>query len=156
MTVRYALLLVVVVASVALQGSSMLRQECYGSLYQNDSSPVDITITDAGTYYQWVATTVGECAGLTGSTSTDSLTVPTGGGGDYNVSFNVCFQGTTNTVYTWRVLKGGSATVIGANRKIGASSDVGSAGGSGIIALAAGDVLTLGVTADGASKTAST
>ena len=81
MTVRYALLLVVVVASVALQGSSMLRQECYGSLYQNDSSPVDITITDAGTYYQWVATTVGECAGLTGSTSTDSLTVPTGGGG---------------------------------------------------------------------------
>ena len=65
------------------------------------------------------------------------------------MNYNVSFEGTVNTVYHWHVFVNNNIAVnIGSMRKIGASSDVGSTSASGLVALAAGDIVDLRVTSN--------
>jgi hypothetical protein len=151
-----ALLLGLLLAGPALAGSA-LRPEIYGAIYEDDDNPVTIALTTAGTYYQWTAATVGLCAGLVGSTDDDSLTVPTNGAGVYLVSFSACFTGSTNTVFTFRVFHTPSGqakaeTHIAQRDRFGTANDLVSLSASGLLRLAAGDKLTLWVTASANSK----
>jgi hypothetical protein len=79
----------------------------YGSLYEyNDTGFTDITIVSAGTYYQWVSTTVGETKGagyVVGSASTDDLTIGTSGAGKYKIDFNTDFLSHTSDTIKWGV-----------------------------------------------------
>jgi hypothetical protein len=155
-----ALLLGLLLAGRALAGSA-LRPEIYGAIYEDDDVAVAIAITTAGTYYQWSAATVGLCAGLVGSTDDDSLTVPANGAGVYEVGFAACFTGSTNTVFTFRVFQtpsGGSkaATHIAQRDRFGTANDLVSLSAAGTLRLAAGDKLTLWVTANGDGKQADT
>ncbi|HBX52099.1 MAG: hypothetical protein A2275_04715 [Bacteroidetes bacterium RIFOXYA12_FULL_35_11] len=61
----------------------------YGELYENGSST--LTVTTAGTYYQWINATLGITKGagyVVGSVATDNLTIGASGGGIYRVDAN--------------------------------------------------------------------
>ena len=59
----------------------------YANLYE-DGAGSNITIATAGTYYKWVTSTAGLYLLNTLSTANDNITVDTGGGGVYSVSFH--------------------------------------------------------------------
>jgi len=120
----------------------------YGELYEGDAASV-IDITTAGDYYQWTTAIVGSYSLTTPSAATDNITIDATGAGLYVVNYNVSFEGTVNTVYHWHVFVNNNIAVnIGSMRKIGASSDVGSTSASGLVALAAGDIVDLRVTSN--------
>jgi hypothetical protein len=74
--------------------------------------------------------------------------------GIYHVGFHMNFSGSASTQFTFSIHVGGAepTEVIAAIRTIGAGADSGSCGNSGFLSLAASDVISLYVKADGASK----
>lgn len=118
----------------------------YGELYEDGGSTA-ITVTTAGTYYQWASTTVGDTSGagyVVGSAASDNLTIGASGGGVYLVNYFVSFIGINNRTAYAAVAKNG--TVLPETRfkrTLTSSTDVGVAGGTGIVSLASGDTIDL-------------
>lgn len=120
----------------------------YGELYEDNGSTA-ITVTTAGTYYQWTTTTVGTQLLNTGSTTNDNITIDTGGDGAYKIDVSTSFTATANSIISWAVFKNGTRlTNVTAQRKVSAAGDVGSVSISGIVSLAATDTIDLRVTSN--------
>ncbi len=122
----------------------------YGSLYENGAG-TGITVTTAGTYYQWVSTTVGEEAGagyVVGSTSSDDLTVGANGAGKYRVTFTVSLSAPTDALVKGALHKNGSLTVARAQTKLDNGTDIIDMTGGGIVTLASTDTIDLRFTSD--------
>ena len=125
----------------------------FGELYEdNDPTGSSITITTAGTYYQWVTTTVGESAGsglVVASATTDDLTVGASGAGKYLVVWSATISANTNATVHGAAHVGGS---ISSKSKSGVhggnAGDRTHLGGSCIATLAASDAVDLRFTSD--------
>lgn len=151
--IRIALLVVLAATLLVYSQTYEAIGQAYGELYEDNAGGTGITITDAATYYPWVSTTAGEALNMTLSASSDDITIIKPG--PYYISAQVSFAGSNSTIYTWAIHKGGSAvTGFKVQRTIGTGTDIGSTSISGIMTLAAADVLNLEVLANGASKTA--
>lgn len=90
---------------------------------------------------------VGNTSGMTANVSTDTLTVDAGGAGVYLVSFFCSFTGSNNTVYECYLNVNDEEGTNGFHRKIGTGADVGTAGFTGLVTLADGDVCSVYVEA---------
>jgi hypothetical protein len=132
----------------------------YGELYEVSEGGNAIALTDAGTFYQWVSSTIGETPGtdyVAGSVATDSLTIGPKGAGTYMVMMSYSFSGSVNTLMEGAIfLNGVRQDRLEFNRFLGAGGDQGFAGIMGIVDLSAGDVLDFRIKADGAAKTVAT
>lgn len=130
-----------------------IRQEinypAFGDLYE-DAGATNISLTTAGTYYQWVNSTVGTSLLTTLSASTDNITIAAGGDGLYEVNIPVSFTGTASTVFQFDLfLNGSRVTNIGCRAKTNASGTiVASCAAGGFVALVANDVLDVRVTSE--------
>jgi len=125
----------------------------FGELYEdNDPTGSSITVTTAGTYYQWVTTTVGESAGsglVVASATTDDLTVGASGAGKYLVVWSATISANTNATVHGAAHVGGS---ISSKSKSGVhggnAGDRTHLGSSCIATLAASDAVDLRFTSD--------
>lgn len=131
--------------------------DAYGELFEISEAGTTINIPVAGTFVKWTTSS----AGLAGPSdlvqvdvANDQFVIGANGAGVYEVKVAVSLQGNTNS------LKEGSVHVNGVrqqklevNRHIGASVDAGSAGISGLLTLAVGDIIDLRFTADGNGDT---
>ena len=125
----------------------------YGELYEDNGSTA-ITVTTAGTYYQWASSTVGEYALVTPSATTDDITIDAGGDGIYQVSIQVSFTGENNAIVSWAAFKNGSRLPnITCSRKLGTGTDIGVVSMTGLVDLAEGDTIDLRVTSDNDADT---
>lgn len=66
--------------------------------------------------------------------------------GVYSVAFNFSFSGDASTQFSAELYQDNAATRIGFSRSLGASSDIGAAGASGIISANASSVLAVRIT----------
>jgi len=131
------------------------KQLIYGHLYENTPGGTNITLTVAGTFYQWVTSTIGEESGtdyVVGSATSDNLTIGVSGAGIYYINVHTCFGGDNNSVIHGKVYKNAAATILEFHRKLG-GADQGSASTSGLLELVSGDVLDLRFASDGAGTT---
>jgi hypothetical protein len=90
----------------------------------------------------------GVANGVTPAFGSNQITIDNAG--VYAVSFNCSFEGVTGVIFQFELYKNGSAVVphISAHRKTG-NADVGSCGFTDNLTLAAADILTVWVEADG-------
>ena len=72
-----------------------LIPDAYGQLYTDDTTD-NITITTAGTYYQWMGSTAGLYHLTTLSVASDNITIDSGGDGVYRVSINISVTADSN------------------------------------------------------------
>ena len=131
------------------------KQFVYAYLYENNVAGTNLVLTVAGTFYQWVSSTVGEESGIgyaVGSATSDNITIGVSGEGIYYVNVHTCFGGDNNSTIHGIVYKNGAATILQFHRKLG-GADQGSASTSGLLSLVAGDVLDLRYSSDGAATT---
>jgi hypothetical protein len=124
--------------------------QIYGGMYETAGGTA-ITLTTAGTYYQWVNTTVGASNGMTVSATSDDITVLTAG--TYHVTGTCSFTATANAIITMRVYEEGvGQTNCTGQRKISAGGDVGNMGLNCFIASVVNDSYDLRFTADADTK----
>ena len=125
----------------------------YGGMYETGATTV-IDVAAAGTYYGWVSATTGLVSGagyvtFDDNATADRLTIGTSGGGVYAVTANVAYSGTANSTAICSVHVGGTRQEkCSLKRKLGAAGDVGSAGLTCNLSLAATNYLDLRCTAD--------
>ena len=121
------------------------KQLIYGNLFE-DSAGTDIILASAGTFYQWVSSTVGATSGvdyIVGSASSDNLTVGVSGAGVYIISVSVSFSGSNNSgIHGAAFLNGAEMGGIEFHRKLG-GADIGNGCALGLLILDAGDVIDL-------------
>lgn len=124
----------------------------YGSLYE-DAGSTAITVTTAGTYYQWASTTAGlATSDVTVSTSTDDITTTIAG--TYRVDATMSFSATANATITVRIFKEGvGQTNCTAQRKVSAGGDVGDLMTTCLVSASANDSFAIYVTSDGNGDT---
>lgn len=132
------------------QWFSPSKSASYAELYETGGTSA-ITVTTGGTYYQWVSSTAGTCAGaafVTCSVASDDITINASGAGVYFIAFSVSFSNDTITDTTsWYIHKGGAIqTNIGALTENPVIDQTYEAGSSGILTLAAADTIDLRVT----------
>jgi hypothetical protein len=117
----------------------------YGGMAVQDGAPVTqagITSTPSkATFWNVDLPSDGVVAD---STTDDDLTIPTNGGGDYEVSFDISFATATgaSTLFEARLRINGAENGDGCHRTI-SSTAIGTTNFSTIVTLAAGDVLTI-------------
>jgi len=124
----------------------------YGELYENGGTTA-ITITTAGTYYQWQTATTGLSQLTTPSATTDDITVDTGGDGVYKISASVSFMGTNGAIQQYTIFLNGNPTHITAKNKIQGAIVSQDLSMTGLLNLVATDVIDLRVTSDGNGDT---
>lgn len=129
-----------------------LVEAAFGYLYENNESGTIITITTAGDYEGWVSATSGGSKLLTLDTSSataDSMTVDTGGAGDYKISFNLAAEASAavSTLHVAVFLNGTITSILSAHTRI-LSNDGVTITGDGILTLSSTDVIDLRLTSD--------
>ncbi len=125
-----------------------LAAAAYGELYE-DGGNTAITVTTAGTYYQWSSVTVGKQLLNSGSAATGNITVGTRGSGVYLVNASISFTATNNSITKWAVFKNGSRLPnITQDRKAGTNGEVASISLNGFVTLAAKDTIDLRTTSN--------
>lgn len=121
----------------------------YGELYEEHTSTT-ITLTTQNAYYQWVSSTVGECYGMTCSTSTDSLTITQDG--VYRIVFETSISiNATNQIVEAAIFAQNSGCDAGgceiekctASQRLTTAGDEKSMTGACLLDLKEGDILTL-------------
>jgi len=131
-------------------------QPVYGEIFVDDTSggSDDITLTTGSTYYPFITATAGESQGVTidvADATGDSIKANTTG--EYQILLTASFDATVNTTYHCYVFVNGTIdTHIGFFRKIGASSDVGSASASGVFNVQSGQKVQFKCTASADTK----
>lgn len=135
--------------AVSTIASSELFTPAYGELY--DAVATSTITCDGSTYVKWTGSTVGECLNVTGSTATDDLTIATGNGGKYKVSWTVSFKANTTGDYYWTAVIDRGAIpgqVIDSKSKkrinVGTTNVDYNVSGSAIISLSAGAHIDVG------------
>jgi hypothetical protein len=86
---------------------SGLFDPTYGELY-DDTHSSTITTNDSS-YVKWTGSTIGTCANIAGNTTNDNLTVNSGYGGIFIITYTVTFSVSTAGDYYWTVNVNGSA-----------------------------------------------
>jgi hypothetical protein len=127
----------------------------FAEVARRSGSPASITLTTAGTWYQWVDATLAQesnSALADASTTTDGITIGATGGGTYRMQLSCSFSATANHNIHGGIAVNGTVQVQ-FERKMGASGDVGTATMGGFYSLAAGDVVTVWFTDDTNSGT---
>lgn len=114
----------------------------YGELY--DAVATSTITTNGSTYVKWTGSTVGEYSGVTGSTANDNLTIDSGNGGKYKVSYSVSFMGDVADTYYWAVNVGGTVSTKTRNRVYVPDANTYSISGTAIISLSATNTIDLG------------
>jgi len=118
-----------------------------------------IYVSDGSTAQTGVSTTPAKVTGFaangpanddTPDHTNDQITVGTTG--VKKVNFQASFSGTVSTTFTFKLRIDAVESVLGCTRVLGTGGDLGSASFNGILSLAASEVLTVYVEADGASK----
>lgn len=128
----------------------LLQSGIYGSLYETGGSTA-ITITTAGTYYQWVNSTAGACTNMTCATATDDITATIAG--KYRVTAVSSFvSGTNNEIITGRIFNEGSGqTQCTGAKKLATAANMNDISISCIVTMAVNDSLTLMFTSTSSS-----
>ena len=126
-----------------------LVPDAYGNLYE-ESAGSNITVTTAATYYKWATSTAGVYHLTTLSAANDNITVDSGGDGDYEVSFHVSFSSDNGgRLDKWAVFVDGvKQSPISAATYVVTADQVTTMSATGLITLAAGQVVDLRVTSD--------
>ena len=131
--------------------SPTAHQEAHGTLYLYDDTGSDVTVTTAGTYYQFTDFTVGHTAGLAvASAATDAVTIQTGGAGHYDIAWTMCSDGTNAAeMEAAAFVNGNEIKACCAVRELGTPSRLSAMSATCTTALADGDVIDLRVTSNG-------
>ena len=122
----------------------------YGHLHE-DSGGTNLVMADNGTWYKWIASTVGFNKGtgfVLASATSDDLTIDVNGAGIYYVHLSVSFSGSNASNIHGGVAVDG--TVDGTtefHRKLG-GADFGSASSAAFLDLAVGAVLDVRFSSD--------
>jgi hypothetical protein len=134
----------------------LAAQEMHGGLSVNANTS-NLALAAQDTWYQYPYFDTNDPSnGMTPDHANDHITV--GDTGTYYVSFAMSFSGSASTDFEAQVFINNGVTGfvnIHTERKLAASGDIGSAGGSGLVSLAAGDTVELWVSrtdGGGASK----
>lgn len=119
----------------------------FGEIYETGGSTA-ITITTAGTYYQWATTSVGVAsADVTVSAATDDITISQPG--TYRITAGCSFAATANALVKFAIHEEGTIqNNCIASRKVSAGGDVGRGAISCLIASVANDSYTLQFTSN--------
>lgn len=132
-------------------GNISVTNASYADLYE-DSGGTVIDVASAGTYYQWVSTTVGTETGANladADVTSDNITIGKYGGGVYYINVVISFEGENNAVVHCGVHLGGvKQDNLSFNRNMAANSTVGSASVGGLLTLANTNVVDLRCTSD--------
>ena len=83
----------------------------HGELYEWNTAGSEIVIASAGTFYQWVTSTVGLTSGVgfvVGSASTDNLIIGASGDGDYKCSYSAGFSASSGSQLKFGIFKNGT------------------------------------------------
>ena len=142
--------------SVDATGVVTWSRPAYGSICTADGSTA-ITLTTADQWYPFVAADV-DCGSqdgtnVTSSSATDSVTLSGGGSsGVYDIDLDTAFSGSVSASIHASVFVNDAVSKIKTHRKLSGSGDVGSAGASGQLTLAVGDILTVHFSASQNSK----
>lgn len=120
----------------------------YGALYE-DAGVTGITVTTAGTYYQWTSSTVSLSTLTTPSSATDNITIGTNGEGVYLISARVSASSTAppSNVKMAVFVNGTRQAHITGTTEINVTGNEDIAV-SGLVLLAVGDVIDVRFTAD--------
>lgn len=131
-------------------------QQVYGNLYENTPGGTNLVLTTAGVWYPWVSSTEGESSGIdyaVVSAASDNITIGASGAGVYLITVSCSFSGSNNAEIHMSVFKGGvEQSTIQAHRKLG-GADIGSMSCSGLLVLAASDIIDLRFSSDTNSTT---
>ena len=119
----------------------------YGEIYETGGSTA-ITVTAAGTYYQWATTTTGLASSdVTVSAASDDITISQPG--VYRLTAGCSFSGSANALVKFAVHEEGTIqTNCIASRKVSAGGDAGRGAISCLVAGVANDSYTLRFTSD--------
>ena len=131
--------------------------DAYGELFEINEAGTTINIPVAGNFVKWVTA----AAGLGGPSDlvevdavNNQFVVGANGAGVYECIISSSMEGSNNSLKEGAVfLNGVRQQKLEFNRHIGNNVDEGAAGISGLIALAAGDIVDLRFTADGNGDT---
>lgn len=126
----------------------------HGNLYSIDTDAV--SISGIGTTAKKLEgfSHDGPSSGVTPANASDQMTI--GSAGNYYVNFSISFSTTATAdagTYEFRVRVDGAETVIGLRREMSGSNDTGSGSASGLLVLAANEVVTVYVESDEAGNT---
>lgn len=134
-------------ASGYLTSSSVASAElftpAYGELY--DAVATSTITCDGLTYVKWTGSSIGNCKGVTGNTTSDDLAIDSGNGGKYLAQWAVSFKTNTTGDYYWTVNAAGSADGKSKKRINVATANIDyNVSGQAIISLTAGNAVNLG------------
>ena len=121
----------------------------YTSILTVDGTTAQTGISTTPTLLtQW--DTNGLADGLTPAHTTDSITIDVAG--VYDIDCDISFSGSGSTTFEIHLRVDGVEQAEGMHRRLGTGGDVGSAGFGGQVSLAANEVLTAWIEADGSGK----
>lgn len=136
-------------------GTNYPTPKCYGELYDSHPGSTAITVAAAGTYYQWVNSTVGIESGNgfvdCDATTDDCIVESASCAGTYLVILNTSFSGANSAIVNCAIAVNDTEDTTKKifERKLGvAGTDVGSAPATGLVTLANGDAVTVECTSD--------
>jgi len=133
---------------------SGLFNPTYGELYDNVATST--ISTNGSSYVKWTGSSVGECSGVTGNTTNDNLTINSGRGGVFKVSYSVTFKVSATGDYYWTTNINGSALSKNRQRIYAGSTNVDyTVSSSAIVSLSSSDTIDLGCYAASATVTVS-
>jgi len=120
----------------------------YAELYEDNGSTA-ITITTAGTYYQWQSSTVGSFANCSPNATNDNIVPDTDYGGTFQIAFSCSVTATANATIEAAIFVNGSRLPEGTvKRKVNASGDIDCLAIVCIATVAAGQTIDLRFTSD--------
>jgi len=123
----------------------------YASIYTSGGSTSQTMGTSAAKLTLWASN--GEADNASADATNNEIEVGAAGDGDYLVIGQFSFSGAVSTTFTIKAaVNGVEDDAVACERKLGTGGDVGSCSFAGIITLADGDLVSVYVTADAASK----
>ena len=129
----------------------------YGQIYIDATPGPTLALTTAGTFYQVITYTAGEFFGSTVNGAAGTITVGPESAGVYSVQYSVSYTSSNQEIYHFSVFVGAvQHNQCSLEDKAANASDVTNASSQGIISLAAGDVVSLRVSAENNTRTVTT
>ena len=120
----------------------------YAELYEDNGSTA-ITITTAGTFYQWQSSTIGSFSNCSPNATNDNIVPDTNYSGTFQIAFSCSVTATANATIQAAVFVNGSRLPEGTvKRKVNASGDIDCLAIVCIAAVAAGQTIDARFTSD--------
>ena len=160
LSVAVILLLIVMAGGAQYHGLSNLDNvtpDSYAQIYIDATPGPALALTTAGTFYQVITYTSGEVFANTVNGGAGTITVGADSAGVYSVQYSVSYTSSNQEIYHFSVFVGAvQHNQCSLEDKAANASDVTNVSSSGIISLAAGDVVSLRVSAENNTRTITT